>query len=208
MKNKTKKNDKKQVAKICKTANKTSKQRVNILKQGTHINWRWCIKVLILTFALSIMFSVLSELALTTASTFIALLVIIFLMLVGIIFDCIGVATTSCDVETFESMINSNIKGAKEAMYFVKNAEKVSVICCDIIGDVCGILCGAAGAAIVTKIIGVNVDASLSILVSALVSGVIAGLTIFGKSIEKGVAVNKSEQILLLVGRAVKILFK
>ena len=183
-------------------------QQVRSMRKNNIINWSWCIKVLLLTLALSIMFSVLSEVALTSASLFVALLVIVILMLIGIAFDCVGVATTACDENVLNEMIASKVRGAKEAMIFVKNAEKVSVICCDIVGDVCGVLCGAAGAAIVTKFIGEGADASLTILVSALVSGVIAGLTIFGKSIEKGLAVNKSEKILLIVGRVINTIFK
>ena len=184
------------------------KKRVTIYSKKKFINWSWCIRVLFLTLALSIMFSVLSELALTSASLIVALLVIVVLMFIGIFFDCVGVATTSCDERAFEGFEKSGIKGAKQSLILVRNAEKVSVICCDIIGDVCGILCGASGVAIVTRLIGEGANQSLSVLVSALVSGIIAGVTIFGKSLEKGFAVKNNEKILLYVGRCLSLLFR
>lgn len=184
------------------------KRRVTIYSKKKYINWSWCIRVLFLTLALSIMFSVLSELALTSASLIVAVLVIVVLMFIGIFFDCVGVATTSCDESSFEGYEKSGVKGAKQSLILVRNAEKVSVICCDIIGDVCGILCGASGVAIVTRLIGEGANQTLSVLVSALVSGVIAGVTIFGKSLEKGFAVKNNEKILLCVGRCLSLLFR
>ncbi len=184
------------------------KRRVTIYAKKKFINWSWCVRVLFLTLALSIMFSILSELALTSASLIVSLLVIVVLMVIGIFFDCIGVATTSCDEKVFEDYERNGVKGAKQSLILVCNAEKVSVICCDIIGDVCGILCGASGVAIVARLIGEGANQTLSVLVSALVSGLIAGITIFGKSLEKGFAVKNSEKILLSAGRCLSLIFR
>ena len=191
-----------------KKADNSNRKKVTVYQYKERINWSWCVRVLFLTFALSIMFSVISELVLTNASLIIAVFVILILMFIGIVADCIGVATTACSLEVIKSYVTKNMKGAQQAMILVSNAEKVSVICCDIIGDVCGILSGAAGASIVIKIIGEYNEPSLAILVSALVSGVIAGMTIFGKSIEKGLAVKKSEKIVLAAGKVISVLIR
>lgn len=174
-------------------------------KSSKSINIKWSLKVLFLSLTLSIMFSVVSEMVLSTANIIIAIIVIIMLILIGIGFDMIGVAITSGDIKPFSAMASRKVKGAKESISLIKNAEKVSSFCCDIVGDICGILCGAAGAAIVVKLVSESANPAMAVLVSSLVSGIIAALTIFGKSLGKGIAVNKSEQIIHIVGKFLNI---
>lgn len=178
---------------------------VKQIKTNKAINMKWSIKVLLLSLALSIMFSVISEMVLSGANIVIAVLVILALIVIGILFDMVGVAITSGDVKPFSAMASRKVKGAKEAISLIKNADKVSSFCCDIVGDICGILCGAAGAAIVVKIVYESTNPAMAILISSLVSGIIAALTIFGKSIGKGVAVYKSEKIIHIVGRFISV---
>ena len=175
------------------------------VKSSKSINMKWSIKVLFLSLALSIMFSVISEMVLSSANIIIAVLVIVVLIFIGIMFDMVGVAITSGDIKPFSAMASRKVKGAKESISLIKNAEKVSSFCCDIVGDICGILCGAAGAAIVVKIVSESTNPAMSVLVSSLVSGVIAALTIFGKSLGKGIAVNKSERIIHIVGKFISL---
>lgn len=174
-------------------------------KTSKAVNMKWSIKVLFLALTLSIMFSIVSEMVLSAANIIIAILVIIVLIVIGILFDMVGVAITSGDVKPFSAMASRKVKGAKESISLIKNAEKVSSFCCDIVGDICGILCGAAGAAIVVKIVSESSNPAMGVLVSSLVSGVIAALTIFGKSIGKGIAVYKSEKIIYIVGRFISL---
>ena len=175
-----------------------NKQSIN---KNKSVDMNWSIKVLFLALTLSIMFSVISEMVLTTANIVIAILVILILLIIGIICDMIGVAITAGDIKPFTAMASRKVKGAKESISLIKNAEKVSSFFCDLVGDICGILCGAAGAAIVIKLVSESANSAMSILISSLVSGIIAALTIFGKSIGKGIAVNKSEKIIHMVGR-------
>lgn len=178
---------------------------VKQIKTNKAINMKWSIKVLLLSLALSIMFSVISEMVLSGANIVIAVLVILVLIVIGILFDMVGVAITSGDIKPFSAMASRKVKGAKEAISLIKNADKVSSFCCDIVGDICGILCGAAGAAIVVKIVYESTNPAMAILISSLVSGIIAALTIFGKSIGKGIAVYKSEKIIHIVGRFISV---
>ncbi|MGN1227681.1 MAG: hypothetical protein ACI4TX_03465 [Christensenellales bacterium] len=170
------------------------------------VNWLWSFKILFLSLALSISFSIISEMALNGTSLLISILIILAFLFVNVFTDMIGVAITAGNLEHFERLAKANVGGAVEGVTLLKNADKVSVLCCDIIGDICGILSGACGASIVLKIIGENANRPVAIIVSAVISGLVAGLTIFCKSIEKGYAVNKSEKIILYVGRFFKIL--
>ena len=45
----------------------------------------------------------------------------------------------------YHAMSSKKIKGAKKAVSFKKNADKVSSFCNDVIGDICGIISGSAG---------------------------------------------------------------
>ena len=59
---------------------------------------------------------------------------------------------------------------------------------------------GAVGASLAVYICG-GQGGFVAILVPALVSSVIASLTVFGKAVFKGIAVNNSDQIILKVGK-------
>ncbi len=160
----------------------------------------WSFKILFITIALSMLFGVLSEIVLKNGSLIIAIVLILILFVVGVVFDMIGVACTSCSIEPFMSMASKKEKGAKEGIALIRNADKVSSFCCDIVGDMCGILSGAAGAMIVAKLMLVSGSAT-EIVISALISSCIAGFVVFGKSIGKVFAVKKSSNIILLCGK-------
>lgn len=170
--------------------------------------WVWPIKILVIAMSLSLAFSVLSELLLSNVGIAVSIVVIVFFVSLGIITDMIGVAATACSIEPFAAMCSRKVRGAKVAMALVKNAEKVSSMCCDVCGDICGILSGTAGAAITVKLISESMGNSLQILIAGLVSATIAGLTIFGKAMCKKFAINNCSKIILGVGKCCSIFSK
>lgn len=172
------------------------------------VDWKWCLKILFFSFALSLSFSVLSETALNGASIALSIFIIFILMLINIFFDMIGVAVTAGKKEQFVEMQSREVKGASESLLVLNQAEKVSVFCCDIIGDICGILSGAAGAVIVVKVIESSTDTTLTVLISAFISSIIACLIIFGKSIEKGFALRNANKIVFKLGKSINFLLK
>ncbi len=167
--------------------------------------WVWPIKILVITIFLSLAFSVLSEFVLSSVGIAISILIIVLLLFLGISADMVGVAATACQLEPFTAMRSRKVRGAKVAMSLVKNAEKVSSICNDVIGDICGILSGAAGAAITFKLANETMPSSVQIIIAACVSALIAGLTIFGKAICKKYAMDNSTKIILNVGKVLSI---
>ena len=70
-------------------------------------------------------------------------------------------------------MAAHKVRGAREAVWMVRNAEKVSSICNDVVGDICGIISGATGALIVTHITA-GTDGATKVLVSLLITGLIS----------------------------------
>lgn len=165
----------------------------------------WIIKIFFVALILSFSFSLLSELIFSTVGIIVSIIVIIVLLAIGVIFDMIGVAVTSADLKPFTSMMSRKVRGAKQGMKLIKNAEKVSSICNDVVGDICGILTGAAGTVIALKIITNTFEGIEKILITSAVSAIIAGLTILGKACFKKVAMIKSTSIVMTVGKFLSV---
>lgn len=153
----------------------------------------WIPIIFILTFILSFIFACLSNLTSNMNVLFNCLVLIIFI-LIGIIFDMIGVSVLSCKESVFHAKASKKIKGAKECIWLIKNANKTSSICNDVIGDICGIVSGTITAALVVLLWDNKLTA---IILTALVSS----LTVGGKAIGKKIAIKKCENIIFTVGK-------
>ena len=166
-------------------------------------NVKWIIIVTLLAFGISILMTFVSNIALSNVPLFVAILITLFVILLGIIMDIVGVAVTSGDEVAFHSMSARKVKGGKIGVKLLKNTDKVSSVCCDVIGDVCGIISGTSGVVIVALIVS-SCECN-ELLVSLIVTGVISSLTIGGKAIGKGIAINKSKEIVTMVSKTLSI---
>lgn len=163
-------------------------------KKKQKVNYSWIITVTIMAFIISILFSFISELVLEDANIIISSALVLVFIFIGILFDILGVAVTSSDEKPFHSMSTQKVRGADIAVSFIKNNEKVSSFCCDVVGDVCGIMSGTAGVVLAT-LLSTKFNINL-IITSLVITGVIASLTIGGKAVGKGFAINKGNFIL------------
>ena len=109
-------------------------------------------------------------------------------------------AVASADEKPFHSMAARKVPGAQEAIRLLRNAERVSSICNDVVGDICGVVSGSASATIAASILA-NFDFSWPQVVSLLMSALAAGLTVGGKAVGKGFAGSSSTAIVHGVGR-------
>lgn len=163
-------------------------------KNKKKINYGWIVKILVISFTISILFSFVSETAIPNVNIFWGIVITLIFILIGVLFDMVGVAVTASDEQVFHSMASNKVRGAKLAVRFKKNADKVSSFCQDVIGDICGIVSGSTGAVISIKIMDyLNTD---SLFITLIVMGIISALTIGGKALEKAIAINKSNEIL------------
>lgn len=159
----------------------------------------WPIIVTILAFFISLLFSFISESIMPSVPILIGIIILITFILIGIIFDMIGVAVTSSNEEPLHAMSSKKIKGAKKAVSFKKNADKVSSFCNDVIGDICGIISGSAGVAVATSLANTY---NLNIFYTTLiVTAIIAALTIGGKAFCKKIAINSNHKIVYLTAK-------
>jgi len=175
-------------------------EKKKVKKNNGSSKAKWIHKVIILAFGLSVFFSTISEILLEEVNLIISLIILLLIIFVGIIFDIIGVAVTSSDEAPFHAMAADKIPGSKEAVKLIRNAEIVSNFCNDVVGDICGIVSGAAGAAIVVKITAANLNQTQIIIFSIIITGIISTLTIGGKAVGKGIAINNSKAVVYKVG--------
>ncbi len=160
-------------------------------------NLSWSIRIFVLSIALSVVFSVLSQSLFPNLPVFLSIFIIVLFIVVSVVFDMLGIAVTSLDAGRLQPFENQ--RGHKTAVYLCQNTNKVSSFCGDVVGDICGILSGAGGVSLVVNMHLYN--SNLYFIVTCLVSSLIAGLTIFGKAIMKGYAVENCVQIVMWTSR-------
>ena len=194
---KKKENEFKSLVEETRKKEKIKKEKVNV---------KWIITILITAFSISFCLSFIANSTIPNLSLIWGILITLLFILIGIIFDIIGVAVTSADEAVFHSMNSRKVKGAKVAVKFKKNADKVSSFCCDVIGDICGVISGAAGTTIAATLIS-NYHFNV-LLVGLLITAIISSLTIGGKAIGKSFAINKSDIILYEFAKFVSNFYK
>ena len=163
---------------------------------------RWVVTIFFVTILVSGTISTLSDLVMSNSGMFTAFLILLAIIFVGIIFDVIGVAVTSADEKPFHSMAARKVPGAQESIALLRNAERVSSICNDVVGDICGVVSGSASATIAAQVLS-NFEFTWPQVVSLVMSALVAGLTVGGKAIGKTFAMNSCTRIVHGVGKIV-----
>ena len=141
-------------------------------------------------------FSYISTYGVSNLNLISSIIILIAVIVIGIIFDIIGVAVTVANEYEFHAKATKKVNGAKTSINLIKNAAKVANICADVIGDVCGVLSGAISAMISAKL-AEKTGSDLQFIISAIV----ASLTVGGKALGKEVANKNSTQIVHFVGK-------
>ena len=167
-------------------------------KKSSHHS-RWPLTAFIMAMVLSAILTLASEAMLDGAGMAVALLILLLFIGLGILFDILGTAVMSADAKPFHSMAAHKVKGAKQALMLLRNADRVSNVCNDVVGDICGIVSGATSAVIVTQLQrGLSVQ---SVLISVGVTALVSAMTIGGKAMGKPFAMKQSIRVVYLAGR-------
>lgn len=172
-----------------------------VIKKEKNSPVRWSLTILFGSFFLSMIFNALSETVLLNVGNIIAFFVLGAFILLGIIFDIFGVATTTASEKPFNSMSAKRVVAAKEALWLVKNAEKVSSICNDVIGDICGIMSGSTAAVIIASL---PFSGTTGFMLSLVITALVAGVTVGGKAFGKGFAISKSNEIVFFMAKVIR----
>lgn len=163
---------------------------------------RWVVTIFLVTIVVSGVISLVSEEIMSTSGIAVAFAILFTIVLVGILFDIIGVAVTSADEKPFHSMAARKVPGAAEAIKLLRKAEKVSSICNDVIGDICGVVSGSASATIAAQML-LKMEFTWPQMLTLLMSSMVSGLTVGGKAIGKTFAINSSTVIVHSVGKVI-----
>lgn len=159
----------------------------------------WPLRVFVLAVCISAVLSFLSSTALEGTGYVVSIAVLLVFILLGIVFDMVGVAVTAADPKPFHSMAAHKEKGGREAIRLLQSAEKVSSICNDVVGDICGIVSGTTAAVIVTAL--QRDFSTTNVIISIGITALISGLTIGGKALGKTVAIKDCTAVVYRVAR-------
>ena len=163
---------------------------------------RWVITIFFVTILVSGTISFTSDILMANSSMLVAFIILLAIILIGIIFDVIGVAVTSADEKPFHSMAARKVPGAQDAIRLLRNAERVSSICNDVVGDICGVVSGSASATIAAQVLH-NFEFTAEGVIPLIMSALVAGFTVGGKAIGKTFAMNSCTKIVHSVGKIV-----
>lgn len=159
-------------------------------------NIKWILMITLWTFILAIIFSLFAENLVKNLNILFAFITLIVIIIIGIIFDIIGIAVTKAEEKPFHSMASKKIDGAKIAIALVRNAGPVSNFCNDVVGDISGIVSGAIGANLVYKLIYIY-NFQNATLLSILITSFTASLTVGGKALGKSIGLIHYEKIII-----------
>lgn len=182
-----------------------SKSDPSALKKEKNKTIRWVVTIFFVTIAVSGTISFLSDEIMSVSGIAVAFVILMLIILVGILFDIVGVAVTSADEAPFHSMAARKVPGAQESIRLLRNAERVSSICNDVIGDICGVVSGSASATIASQVLAKG-NFGAPQLISLLMSALVAGLTVGGKAVGKTFAIGSCTRIVHLAGRIIHFL--
>lgn len=167
-------------------------------------NTKWIISTISITFILALVLGGVSNTIAEKMNIILAMLILLIIVIIGIAFDMIGMAIATCDEAPFHAKAAKKQSGAKESIRILKNREKNTNICNDLMGDMCGIISGSISALVAVRLTNVfNIDITV---ISLLLGAFIAAVTVGGKAIGKTFAVKKAENIINMVGKLMYII--
>lgn len=168
-------------------------------KKKVKYNWKWIIQVFFVSLLLSTVMTIVSDAAMDGASMFVAIVAIAVLIAINVLSDMFGTAVTSADPNPFVAMASKKVRGAKQAIGIIQNADFYANLFNDIIGDICGVVSGAAGAAVAIMISSGNGVLSIGIA-SIIVSALISAITVAFKALAKTFAIHNSQKLVQSLG--------
>lgn len=156
----------------------------------------WVTVLFVVSFLLSVVMTLLSEGIMgATNNVIVAFVVLIAIILIGILFDIIGSAVMAADPKPLYAMASRKIYGTKLAIKFLKNADKMSSICNDIIGDTCGVISGTAVAYIVASL-SQGEHWIFNTVYSLVLTSLVSSFMVAGKALGKSYAIKQSNNII------------
>lgn len=166
-------------------------------------DWKWISTTFGMTIGISAAMSFLSNEVLSAGGMALSFAVLLVIVLIGILFDIIGMSVTAADEKPFHAMASKKMPEAVIAIRLIRRAERVSSICNDVVGDICGVVSGSASAVIAARVV-MNMEPTISSIVQLLMSALVAACTVGGKAFGKSIAMSNAVAI---IHTAAKLLY-
>ncbi|CQR46781.1 hypothetical protein BN1058_01055 [Paraliobacillus sp. PM-2] len=170
---------------------------------------KFSVSIAVITFVLAAIFSVISSSILSGVVWIAGLFIVLIIVLLGVIFDMLGIAATAADEVPFHAMAAEKIVGSKQAIQIVRNADKFASFCNDVIGDISGVISGTASAIVVLQVangFGYEEGSTLQITISVIMTSLVAALTVGGKALGKFFGIHSSTKIIFFAGKVIAII--
>lgn len=161
---------------------------------------RWALFITGISFVLSFSITFVSEVFMRSMGLGVALVALFVLIGLGIAADIVGTAITAAEEKPFVAMAAKRIAGAKQSIWLIRRADRISNILNDVVGDITSIVSGAAGSAIVYYLMEFGISNTLGTM---LMSATTAALIIGGKALGKHFALSRSHDVIAFVGRTI-----
>ena len=163
------------------------------------VSYSWVFFTLFLTFFLSLTIGFIAGTLMTNVAVGMAFFILFMVILLGVVFDMVGIAFTAAIETPFHSMASSRVRGAEQTIKLIRNAEKVSNVCNDVVGDIAGIVSGTMATAIASHLL-MTFQSWNVLWLSLILTAIIASLTVGGKALGKTMAMSNCNSIVYGVG--------
>ncbi|GAA5415463.1 hypothetical protein Pryu01_00487 [Paraliobacillus ryukyuensis] len=170
---------------------------------------KFSLSIAVITFVLAAIFSVISSSILSEVMWIFGLIIVLAIVLIGIIFDMLGIAATAADEVPFHAMAAEKVNGSKEAIQIVRNADRFASFCNDVIGDISGVISGTASAIVVLQlanVFGQGEGSTLQLTISVIMTSFVAALTVGGKALGKYYGIHSSTKIIFFAGKVISFI--
>lgn len=165
---------------------------------------RFALTVAIASFFIGGIFDT-STIFLNNMRWYLGALIVFFIVIVGAFFDMLGLAAAAAREAPIHAMASKKVFGAKRAITIVRNAEKVSSIFSDVIGDIAGVLSGAGALAVAYQLAtAVSLHGWHEELAKISLTAFVTAITVFAKAVGKTVAIQSPTPIVLFAGKVLE----
>jgi CBS domain containing-hemolysin-like protein len=138
---------------------------------------------------------------------YVGALMVFLIVLIGAAFDMIGVAAAAARETPFHAMAAKRVFGARQAIVIVRNAEKVSSLASDVVGDIAGVLSGAGALAVAVQLgHAIHAHGWHNELVIIVLTALVTSVTIGAKAVGKTIAIQSPTPIILFASRVAESL--
>ena len=167
----------------------------------------WILIVTVSTFFVTIALEFLSKSAISSIPLYGAFFILIFFVAIGTLVDVLGIAVASADLPPFVSMASKKIKGAEKSIWLLRNAERVTSVLTDVMGDIANIISGVTAAAIVALLVMQHEKIpSIDLYIGMGLTGLLAAVTVGSKAMGKSFAMRNSREIVLVMGKVLRVI--